>query len=143
MIFEYHHQTNKIIQNGISNIHIDQFMKEISWSFRGTFSANSIPKFEDEYYSLIVNFSKWEEIASHFFVKFTTINKILHVNSFERLEIDRKAKLYLKIYEKQISYTHNQIQHLFSAYCGFFHFAIIICIEFMTPIETLINVSWK
>ena len=32
-------------------------MNKISWSFRGTFSANNIPKFKDNFFSLIVNLS--------------------------------------------------------------------------------------
>ena len=60
-------------QNGISNIYIDHLMDKISYSFRGTFSADNIPKFEDRWFSLIINLSNEGQIGSHFialFIKF-------------------------------------------------------------------------
>ena len=41
-------------EEGISNVYIDHLMNKISSSFRGTFSIDNIPTFDDECYSVIV-----------------------------------------------------------------------------------------
>ena len=56
--------------DGISNIYIDHLMQQISLSFRGTFSLDNIPTFEEETFSLIVNLSKVDEKGSHFIAIF-------------------------------------------------------------------------
>ena len=53
-------------EEGISNVYIDHLMNKISSSFRGTFSIDNIPTFDDESFSLIVNLSKENEKGSHF-----------------------------------------------------------------------------
>ena len=78
MTFKCYHRTINMNLNGISNIYIDQLMNEIRWSFRGTFSANNIPKSEDKYFSLIVNLFNEGEIGTHFIAIFITESKILY-----------------------------------------------------------------
>ena len=53
-------------KNGISNIYIDHLMENIGYSFRGTFSADNIPKFEDRFFSIIINLSNEGKIGSHY-----------------------------------------------------------------------------
>ena len=53
-------------EEGISNIYIDDLMKKISCSFRGTFSIDKIPIFKDDAFSIIVNLSKENEKGTHF-----------------------------------------------------------------------------
>ena len=79
-------------QNGISNIYIDQLMNKISWSFRGTFSANNIPKFKDNFFSLIVNLSNEGETGTHFIAIFITENKILYFDSLGSPQINPNIK---------------------------------------------------
>ena len=69
-------------EESISNIYIDQLMKKISWSFRGTFSCNNIPIFNDENFSLIVNLSREGEIGTHFIAIIISSNQILYFDSF-------------------------------------------------------------
>ena len=55
------HRITRMKEEGISNIYIDDLMKKISCSFRGTFSIDKIPTFKDEKFSIIVNLSKENE----------------------------------------------------------------------------------
>ena len=87
-------------QNGISNIYIDQLMNKISWSFRGTFSANNIPKFKDNFFSLIVNLSNEGETGKHFIAIFITENKILYFDSLRKLSNQSKYKTLFKNLQK-------------------------------------------
>ena len=111
-------------------------MNKISWSFRGTFSANNIPKFKDNFFSLIVNLSNEGETGTHFIAIFITENKILYFDSLGSFQINPNIKHYLETYKKPISYDQKQIQHLLSSHCGFFCIAFIICIENMVPTPT-------
>ena len=61
---------------GVSNIYINDLMKKISCSFRGTFSRDNIPTFEEENFSIIVNLSKEGETGTHFIAIFVLENKI-------------------------------------------------------------------
>ena len=130
-------------QNGISNIYIDHLMDKISYSFRGTFSADNIPKFEDRFFSLIINLSNEGQIGSHFIALFITDNEIIYFDSFGSLRINAVIEDYLKSYRKPILYTQNQIQHLFSSHCGFFCISFIICMENMIPLETFFKMFYK
>ena len=76
-------------------------MNKISWSFRGTFSANNIPKFKDNFFSLIVNLSNEGETGTHFIAIFITENKILYFDSLGSLQINPNIKNYLEIYKKK------------------------------------------
>ena len=51
------HQIARMKDGGISAIYIDDLMKKISWSFKGTFSIDKIPTYNDEKFSIIVNLS--------------------------------------------------------------------------------------
>ena len=65
-------------QSGISNTYIDHLMDKISYSFRGTFSADNISKFVDRLSSLIINLSNEGQIGSHFIALFITDNEIIY-----------------------------------------------------------------
>ena len=82
--------------DGISNIYIDHLMQQISLSFRGTFSLDNIPTFEEETFSLIVNLSKVDEKALHFITLFVLENKIWYFDSFGTLQINTIIEKYLK-----------------------------------------------
>ena len=71
-------------------------MNKISWSFRGTFSANNIPKFKDNFFSLIVNLSNEGETGTHFIAIFITENKILYFDSLGSLLINPNIKKSIK-----------------------------------------------
>ena len=120
-------------EESISNIYIDQLMKKISWSFRGTFSCNNIPIFNDENFSLIVNLSREGEIGTHFIAIIISSNQILYFDSFGIQNTNDDIKKYLKKYKRKISYSKNQIQHLSSSHCAFF------CISFVLSIENWIS----
>ena len=118
-------------------------MNKISWSFRGTFSANNIPKFKDNFFSLIVNLSNEGETGTHFIAIFITENKILYFDSLGSLQINPNIKHYLETYKKPISYDQKQIQHLLSSHCGFFCIAFIICVENMIQTKNFLKIFHK
>ena len=39
--------------NGISNHYIDRLMEQVSYNFRGTFSADNIPIFQEDFFRLL------------------------------------------------------------------------------------------
>lgn len=129
--------------DGVSNIYINDLMKKISCSFRGTFSKDNIPTFEEESFSVIVNLSKEGETGTHFVALFVLKNKIWYFDSFGNLQSDSIIKKYLKRYKKRILYTENQIQHPLSFLCGFFCISFILCIENMIPLEMFFKMFHK
>ena len=118
-------------------------MDKISYSFRGTFSADNIPKFEDRWFSLIINLSNEGQIGSHFIALFITDNEIIYFDSFGSLRINAVIEDYLKCYRKPILYTQNQIQHLFSSHCGFFCISFIMCMKSIIPLQTFFKLFYK
>ena len=118
-------------------------MNKISWSFRGTFSANNIPKFKDKFFSLIVNLSNEGETGTHFIAIFITENKILYFNSLGSFQINPNIKHYLETYKKPISYDQKQIQHLLSSHCGFFCISCILCLENNIPFHKFLKIFHK
>ena len=52
------HRITRMKEEGISNIYIDDLMKKISCSFRGTFSIDKIPTFKDENFQLLLIYQK-------------------------------------------------------------------------------------
>ena len=129
--------------DGISNIYIDHLMQQISLSFRGTFSLESIPTFEEETFSLIVNLSKVDEKRSHFIALFVLENKIWYFDSFGTLQINTIIEKYLKKYRKTILYTKTLIQHPLSSHCGFFCISFILCIENKVPSKIFFKMFHK
>ena len=83
---------------GVSNIYINDLMKKISCSFRGTFSRDNIPTFEEENFSIIVNLSKEGEKGTHFIAIFVLKNKIWYFDSFGNIKSDSIIRKYLKKY---------------------------------------------
>ena len=82
--------------DGISNQYIDQLMQEISYTFRGTFSADNIPEFEGENFSLIINLSNAREKGSHFIAVSISEKQILYFDSFGSLQTNSNIEKYLK-----------------------------------------------
>ena len=87
---------------GISNHYIDRLMEKISCNFRGTFSADNIPIFEEEFFSIIVNLSSEGEKGSHFIAILFSTSKILYFDSFGTQQTNSIIENYLKRYRKQI-----------------------------------------
>ena len=77
-MFKCCHPITKMEEEGISNLYIDHLMDKISSSYRGTFSIDNIPTFDDECFSLIVNLSKESEKGSHFIAISSSKNKIVY-----------------------------------------------------------------
>ena len=72
-------------EGGISNVYIDKLLKEISWSFIGTYSADDIPMFFNDNVSLIANLSKKNEKGTHFVAIAISKKQILYFESFGTL----------------------------------------------------------
>ena len=124
---------------GISNHYIDRLMEKISCNFRGTFSADNIPIFEEEFFSIIVNLSSEGEKGSHFIAISFSTSKILYFDSFGSQQTNSNIENYLKRYRKQIIFTNNQIQHLLSSHCGFFCISFILCTENMISVKSFLE----
>ena len=62
--------------NGISNHYIDRLMEQVSYNFRGTFSADNIPIFQEDFFSIIVNLSSEGEKGSHFIAISSSASKL-------------------------------------------------------------------
>ena len=77
------HRITRMKEEGISNIYIyiDDLMKKISCSFRGTFSIDKIPTFKDEKFSTIVNLSRENEKGTHFIGIMSSKDTIIYLNS--------------------------------------------------------------
>ena len=129
LMFKCFLPTTRMEENGISNVYIDKQMEKISRSFRGTFSIDNIPVFEDDVFSVIINLSKQNEIGTHFIAVYVLENKIIYFDSFGNQLNNSSLKRYLKKYKKPIILSKIQIQNLLSSHCGFFCIAFILCIE--------------
>ena len=101
-------------EEGISNVYIDHLMNKISSSFRGTFSIDNIPTFDDESFSVIVNLSKENEKGSHFIAISSSKNKIVYFDSFGIPNTILSLEKYLEKYQKRsfvqnINYKMNSV----------------------------------
>ena len=88
-------------EEGISNVYIDHLMNKISSSFRGTFSIDNIPTFDDESFSLLVNLSKETEKGSHSIAMSSSKNKIVYFDSFGIPNTTLSLEKYLEKYKKR------------------------------------------
>ena len=77
-------------------------MEKISRSFRGTFSIDNIPVFDDDVFSIIINLSKQNEIGTHFIAVYVLKNKIIYFDSFGNQLNDSSLKKYLKNIENPL-----------------------------------------
>ena len=116
-------------EEGISNVYIDHLMNKISSSYRGTFSIDNIPTFDDEIFSIIVNLSKENEKGSHFIAISSSKNKIVYFDSFGIPNKILSLEKYLEKYKKKIIHSKDQLQDEFSSHCGFFCISFILCFE--------------
>ena len=107
--YNYFHQIiNKMNNNGITNLYIDNLMKKISKSYKGTFSCNNIPSFKEHNFSLISNLSKEKEKGSHLVGIYVLKNKIIYFDSYGIQNYNLYLKKYLENYKKRIIYSKNR-----------------------------------
>ena len=125
---------------GISNLYIDQLMKQISSSFRGTFSCNTIPYFNDQNFSIIVNLSKDNEKGSHLISLFFLKNKIIYFDPYGLKSNNTYINKYLSKYNKKIVYSKSQIQDILSNHCGFFCISFILFTENSHPLKVFLSI---
>ena len=125
LMFKCSLPTIRMEENGISNVYIDKLMKKISRSFRGTFSIDNIPVFDDDVFSIIINLSKHHEKGTHFIAIYCLKNKILYFDSFG-MPIELSLRNYLKNHKKQIISSMFSLQNIFSNHCGFFCISFIV-----------------
>ena len=59
-------QIIRLVEEGISNIFINDVMDKISRSFHGTYSIDNIPIIKNNNFSVIINLSKQNKKGSHF-----------------------------------------------------------------------------
>ena len=129
LMFKCSLPTTRMEEEGISNVYIDDLMNKISKTFCGTFSIDNIPVIGNDVFSVIVNLSKQNEKGTHFIAMTKLKGKIIYFDSFGNPNIDIALEKYLKTYEKQIIYSNNQLQNIFSSHCGFYCIAFILSIE--------------
>ena len=90
---------------GVSNLYLDNLMKKISKSFRGTFSCDNIPIFKETSISVISNLSRERDVGSHFVAIFIGDDKIIYFDPFGLESYNISIKEYLKKYKKEIIYS--------------------------------------
>ena len=91
------HQITRMKEGGISNIYIDDLMKKISCSFKGTFSIDKIPTYKDEKFSIIVNLSKENEEGTHFIGIMSSKDTIIYFDSYGIEHINLTIKIFKEI----------------------------------------------
>jgi len=137
------HRITRMKEEGISNIYIDDLMKKISCSFRGTFSIDKIPTFKDEKFSIIVNLSKENEKGTHFIGIMSSKDTIIYFDSYGIEHINLTIEKYLKKYRKKILHSNVQLQHVFSSHCGYFCVSFILCLENNIPLHKFLTIFHK
>ena len=95
------HRITRMKEEGISNIYIDDLMKKISCSFKGTFSIDKIPTYKDEKFSIIVNLSKENDEGTHFIGITSSKDTIIYFDSYGIEYINLTIEKYLKKYRKK------------------------------------------
>ena len=137
------HQITRMKEGGISNIYIDDLMKKISCSFKGTFSIDKIPTYKDEKFSIIVNLSKENEEGTHFIGIMSSKDTIIYFDSYGIEYINLTIEKYLKKYRKKILHSNVQLQHVFSSHCGYFCVSFILCLENNIPLHKFLTIFHK
>ena len=116
-------------RKGITNLYIDELMSKISSSYRGTFSCDTIPLFNNENVSLIINLSRHDEKGSHLISIYILRTKIIYFDPFGIKSNNTYINKYLSKYNKKIIYSKKPVQHILSSHCGFFVMSFILFIE--------------
>ena len=132
-------QIIRMVEEGISNIFINDVMDKISRSFQGTYSIDNIPTIKNNDFSIIINLSKQNEKGSHFVAIFNKQNKIIYFDSFGNQNIHRTLQKFIKKHKKQVTYSNIQLQHIFSNHCGFFCMSFILCLENDVTFNNFLN----
>ena len=124
---------------GITNVYINQLMKKISYSYRGTFSCNTIPYFNDQKFSIIVNLSKDNEQGSHLVSLFFLKSKIIYFDAYGLKCNNSYINKYLAKYSKRIVYWKKPIQDILSNHCVFFCISMVLFTENNNSLEGFLS----
>ena len=128
-----------MIDEGITNLYIDQLMNKISSSYRGTFSCNTIPYFNDQNFFVIVNLSKDDEKRSHLISLYFLKTKIIYFDSYGVKSDNSYINKYLSKYNKKNVYSKQTIQDISSYHYGFFCISYILFTENNNSLEAFLS----
>ena len=113
----------------VSNIFLNKFITHLEY-FKGTFSCDNIPNFNDNTFSVIVNLSPSTEIGTHFVA--ITISKkhssceVCYFDSFGVKCHNQNILSYMKKYNKEYFFSKKKIQHMTSEHCGLFAMGFVM-----------------
>ena len=105
-------QIIRMVEEGISNIFINDVMDKISRSFQGTYSIDNIPTIKNNDFSIIINLSKQNEKGSHFVAIFNKQNKIIYFDSFGNQNIHRTLQKYIKNIKTSYVFKYSITTHI-------------------------------
>jgi tRNA(Ile)-lysidine synthase TilS/MesJ len=108
--------------NGISNLYIDKILTPRCADFKGTFSADTIPKqlCGESVFSLICNLSKEKETGTHFITIIARPNFIIYIDSVGLACTNQNIRVFMANCKRKMYYNTNVIQHPLNDFCGYF-----------------------
>lgn len=111
----------------LTNLYLEEVLKVIP-GFRGVFSSDEVPKLEQKFSSLIINFDEKTEPGSHYIALFRKQKKCFYFDPLKLNFLPVKVGEYLYQYNTIYDLSNN-IQSFQSTYCGFYCILFIISLN--------------
>ena len=108
------------MNEGLSNVYIDEIMTKFSKIYSGCYSADNFPKNLKPPFCVIINLSKHNKPGTHFITLLETMNKTFYFDSFGIVCFVNNICEFIEKKQKPIYQKIKQIQHHNSLFCGFF-----------------------
>ena len=119
----------------VTNKYIEDVMRTRNTRYyKGVFSCDNIPIFNDRSFTLVANLSKRGEEGTHFVVLYKKDNSLVYFDPFGVPCRNRNILNYMRNFLQSTRipfylYVDTPIQHIDSMFCGFFCIAFCLCIE--------------
>lgn len=115
----------------LSNIEIEEFLKQKSDNFKGVYSADNIPQHisKNKYFSIVCNLSNSDEIGSHFITIIGLPLYTIYIDTFGIPCFKSTIYEFLKATNRAIFHNIKRIQHSASQRCGYYCILFVLFYE--------------
>lgn len=111
---------------GISNLYIDNILKQDCKKYLGIYSCDNIPSFlKDACGSLVVNLSPAESLGTHFITVLLLQDHVLYVDSLGKKCENPHILQFLSSSNKPLYYQSIPMQRPQSSFCGFYCMLVV------------------
>lgn len=111
---------------GLSNLYIDDILKQACKEYLGIFSCDNIPpSLKDRQGSIVVNLSPSRSLGTHFITILLLPRKVLYIDSLGEKCETAEILQFLTLTDRPIFYQSEPMQKAQSSYCGFYCMLVV------------------